>query len=883
MRALRRILTRGAGLFRRRARERALADELESHLALHVDDNIRRGLAPDEARRQAVLAIGGIEAMKEAYRDQSTVPLVEHTIQDVKLALRQLARRPALAATAIGVLALGMGGCLAVFGFVEAALLRPLPYADPGRLAAVTESIERMPRANLSYLDYLDWKRTNTVFSSLDVYTMRGHMLATPGGPALVPGMRVSDGFFRTLGVRPALGRDFAPGEDRPNGPKLALITHDAWQKRFGGDAGVVGRTVNLSGAAYSIVGVLPPSFHFAPGEGAEFWTTLQPAGNCDLRRSCHNLSGIARLRDGVSIEAAQAAMTVIAAQLERQYPDSNRGQGARVEPLADLIVGDVRPTLWLLLGGAALLLVIAGVNVVSLLLVRTEARRRELSVRLALGASRGRIVRHFVTEAAVLVAVAAVLGLAAADAGMRLLAGLIPTDMQATLPFLDGLGVNARVVAASMAIAAVALAVFSVGPLLLHAAGRDLRDGMADGGRGTSGHAWRRLGSRLVVVELATAMVLLAGAGLLGRSLQRLLSVDLNFDPHHLAVVRVAAPGERFRAPGALERLAVDLERRAAALPGVTAAGLTSVLPVSFNGNTTWLRFVGRPYGGEHNEANQRDVSPGYLPALKAHLLAGRHFTDADDADHPRVAIINQAMARLYFAGQDPVGQRFGDLSLTPGSITEIVGVVADVREGALNADIWPAVYLPMAQSSDTSFAVVVRTVQEPAAILPSLVAAIREVDGGLGIFGEAVLTQRIAASPVAYLQRSSAWLVGGFAAIALILGVVGLYGVVAYSTSQRTREMGVRVALGAGRSAVYRLVLGEAGRLALTGIALGLAGAIAAASAWRRLLFDTPPWDGPTLAGVAALLAGAALAASLIPARRAARVDPMEALRAD
>ena len=883
MRRLRRILTRAAGLFRRRARERALADELESHLALHIDDNIRRGLPPDEARRQAVLAIGGIEAMKEACRDQGTVPVIEHTIQDVRLALRQLARRPGLAATAIAVLALGMGGCLAVFGFVEAALLRPLPYADPARLAAVTESIERMPRANLSYLDYLDWKRMNTVFSSLEVYTMRGHMLATPGGVTLVPGMRVSDGFFRTLGVRPVLGRDFAPGEDRPDGPKLAVITHGAWQSRFGGDPGIVGRTVNLSGAAYAVVGVLPPSFHFAPGEGAEFWTTLQPAGNCDLRRSCHNLSGIARLRDGVSIEAAQAAMTLVAAQLERQYPDSNKGQGARVEPLADLIVGDVRPTLWLLLGGAALLLVIAGVNVVSLLLVRTEARRRELSVRLALGASRGRIVRHFVTEAAVLVAVGAVLGLAAADAAMRLLAGLIPTDMRATLPFLDGLGVNTTIVAAAIAIAAVALAIFSIGPLLLHAAGRDLRDGMADGGRGTSGHAWRRLGARLVVVELATAMVLLAGAGLLGRSLHRLLAVDLHFDPANVAVVRVAAPGERFRAPGAAERLARDVEGRAAALPGVIAAGLTSVLPVSFNGNTTWVRFVGRPYDGEHNEVNQRDVSPGYLPALKARLLAGRHFTDADDAGHPRVAIINRTMARLYFPGQDPIGQRFGDTSLTPASITAIVGVVDDVREGALNTDIWPAVYLPIAQSSDTSFAVVVRTSQDPAAVLPSLVAAIREIDGDLGIFGEAVLTQRIAASPVAYLQRSSAWLVGGFAAMALVLGVVGLYGVVAYSTSQRTREMGVRMALGAGRSTVYRLVLGEAGRLALTGIAIGLAGAVAAATALRRLLFDTPPWDGPTLAGVAALLAGAALAASLIPARRAAAVDPMEALRVD
>jgi predicted permease len=882
MRAVRRSLARFTGLFRRSARERALADEIECHLALHVDDNLRRGLPPDEARRQAVLALGGLEVMKEAYRDQGTVPFVEHTLQDVRLALRQLAKNPALAATAILVLALGMGSCLAVFGFVEAALLRPLPYARPERLVAVTESVERMPRANLSYDDYLDWTRMNRVFQGFDVYTGRGAMLSTPAGRVLVPGMRVSDGFFRTLGVAPILGRDFAAGEDLPTGPRLTLVTYQAWQARFGADRGVVGRAVMLDGVAYTVIGVLPRAFQFAPGEGAEFWMTLHPEGGCDLRRSCHGLNGIARLRDGVGVEEAHAAMSLIAQQLETQYPDSNTGQAALVEPLADLIVGDIRPTLWLLLGGAALLLVIACVNVVSLLLVRTEARRRELSVRLALGASRARIVRHFVTEAGVLVGLGALLALVVAEAGMRLLAGLIPTDMRLTLPFLDGLGVNGPVVACAAAVAALALGIFSLGPLLVHV-GTDVRDGMADGGRGASGHAWRRMGARLVVVELATAMVLLAGAGLLGRSLHRLLNVDLHFQPDHLAVIRLVAPGERFAKPGAAERLAIDVEQRVAAVPGVASVGLTSVLPATFNGNTTWVRFVGRAYHGEHNEVNQRDVSPTYLRTLGAGLRRGRHFTAADDAQHPRVAIVNEAFARAYYPGQDPVGQRLGDTSLTPASITEIVGVVEDVREGALNAEIWPALYLPIAQSPDTGFAVVVRTRQDPAAALPELVAAIRRVDGDLGVYGEAVMTQRIATSPAAYLQRSSAWLVGSFAAVALVLGVVGLYGVVAYSASQRTREMGVRLALGAGRSAVYRLILREAGGLALLGIVVGLAGAVLVATLMRKVLFDTPPWDLPTLSSVAALLGAAALVASLIPARRAASVDPVEALRAE
>ena len=882
MRALRRTLSRIAGLVRRNARERALADEIDSHLALHVDDNLRRGLSPDEARRQALLKLGGLEVMKEAYRDQGTVPIVEHTIQDVRLALRQLARTPGLAATAVVVLALGMGGCLAVFGFVEAALLRPLPYRDPARLLAVTESVAQIPRANLSYHDYMDWKRMNTVFTSLEVYNGRGYMLATPGGPALIPGMRVSDGFFRTLGITPILGRDFAPGEDLPTGPRLALLTYHSWQERFGGNEKIVGTSVMLSGEAHTVIGVLPRSFQFAPGEGAEVWTTLHAAGGCWERRSCHSLNGVARLKDGVTIDQAAAAMTLIAAQLERQYPDSNRGQGARVEPLADVIVGDIRPTLWLLLGGAGLLLVIACVNVISLLLVRTESRRRELSVRLALGASRGRIVRHFVTEAAVLVALGAGLALVVAELGMRLLVGLIPSEMLASLPFLENLGVNGAVAACAGGVALGALGLFSIGPLLVHSA-TDVRDGMADGGRGASGHAWRRLGAKLVVVELATAMVLLAGAGLLGRSLYRLLNVELGFRPDHLATVRVAAPGVRFNEPGAAERLARDVEDRVKTLPGVTAVGLTSVLPVSFNGNTTWLRFVGRPYNGEHNEVNQRDVSPGYLAAIGARLVAGRWFTDAEDAAKPKVVVINRALARLYFPNQDPIGQRIGDTSLSKDSITEIVGVVDDVREGGLNQEIWPAVYLPIAQSPDTDFAVVVRTAQAPAATIPSLSAAIRSVDRDLGVFGEAVIAQRIATSPAAYLQRSSAWLVGAFAAVALILGVVGLYGVVAYSASQRTREMGVRMALGAGRATVYRLILREAGGLALLGIVLGLGGAVAAATVMRKLLFDTPPWDIATLVTVAALLAGAALVASLIPARRAALVDPIHALRTE
>jgi macrolide transport system ATP-binding/permease protein len=381
----------------------------------------------------------------------------------------------------------------------------------------------------------------------------------------------------------------------------------------------------------------------------------------------------------------------------------------------------------------------------------------------------------------------------------------------------------------------------------------------------------------------LATAMVLLVGAGLLGKSLYRLLNVDLGFQPDRLATLQIAAPQSSYSTSERASALGRELVSRVARLPGVRSVGISSVLPVSFNGNTDWIRFVGRPYNGEHNEVNQRDVSGDYFRTLGATLLRGRAFTDADAGSKPRVAIINQALVRQYFGHEDPIGKRIGDTSLSPASIKEIVGVVDDIREGPLDAQIWPAVYYPFDQGPDTRFALVVRTSQAEQSVLPALAATIREIDPGIATIGGAIMSERIKDSPAVYLQRSSAWLVGGFAALALLLGGVGLYGVVAYSVSQRTREIGVRLAMGAQRRAVYQLILREAGRLAAVGIALGLACSVAAATLMRKLLFGTPPWDVPTLTTVALVLAGAALLASYLPARRAASVNPIEALRAE
>jgi len=803
-------------------------------------------------------------------------------IHDLRYALRQLRKAPGFSVVAVLTLSLGISASVAIFAFVDAALLKPLPYRDSSRLVDVTEGSAMFPRANLSYLDYVDWKKMNTVFSSMDVWNGSGYLFQTPTGAIPVSAVRVSDGFFRTLGVKPALGRDFYEGEDKVGAPPTALLSAATWRDRFSSRPDIIGQTVMLSGKAYTIIGVLPREFQFALRGRAEFWTALQPTMECEKRRSCHNLYGVARLKDGVTVAAADANLNTVAKQLETQYPDSNRGQFASVITLSDSMVGNVRPLFLMLLTGAGLLFFIACVNVASLLLVRSESRRREMAVRGALGASAGRLFRQFVTEGMVLTAGGIVLGLVLAAWAVGVLIQLIPLEMLTRMPYLQGLGLSFRVILFAVGIALVAGVVFAVAPAL-RTSFVDLRNDLAEGGRAAAGRVWRKLGANLVTLELATAVILLVSAGLLGKSFFRLLHVDLGFDPGHVASLLVIAPDVGYEKEEQQIALANKTMEQFRELPGVQAVALTSTLPVSCNCNTNWIRFVGKPYSGEHNEVNYRAVTPEFFSTIQAKLLSGRFFTESDDASKPHVSIINKTLAQKYFPGEDPIGKKYGDTELSPKSLREIVGVVDDVRDGSLDAALWPAEYVPFQQNTDSSFYAVVRTSQDERSLLPTLVSAVRQVDPALGTLEEMSMNDKISDSPTAYLHRSSAWLVGGFAGLALVLGVVGLYGVIAYSVSQRTREIGVRMALGAQRTSVYQLVLSEAGRLTAIGIALGLAGAIAGAMLMRGLLFGVSSWDVPTLAGVAILLGASALLASYIPARRAARVDPIVALRCD
>jgi macrolide transport system ATP-binding/permease protein len=856
--------------------------ELEEEMIFHRDETekelLAQGMPADEAQFAARRQFGNDARLRDVSHEIAAFR-IESVIQDFRFAVRQLRKNPGFAATAILILTLGIGASVAIFSFVDAALIRPLPYQNPSRLVVLFESIPLGPRFHLSYLDYLDWKRENTVFQSLDVYAPYGFLLQTPTGTQKADGASVSAGFFHTLGVTPVLGRDFHPGEDQPSAPRTVLLSYAAWQRRFGGRNDALGQTVNLDGNPSTIIGVLPRDFHFAPVEPADFWASERSTDGCEKNRGCHNLFGVARLKPGVSFDAAFADIKTVAQNLERQYPDSNRDQKAFMMALTDVIVGDIRPILLVLLAGAALLLLIAAVNVASLLLVRSERRKREMAVRGALGASRARLLRQFVTEGVVLAATAGILGIGAASVAMHLFLRLIPKDVLATMPYLQAIGLSARVLAFAGAISVASCVFFSLLPAL-RVSLSNLRDGLSEGARGASGTVWRRFGSNLVVLELTMAVVLLVGAGLLGKSFYRLLRVDTGLEPDHLAALQVAATGEAYAKNPQLVVLYRSLQARLETLPGVKSIAFTSKLPLGDGDGTTGFHVVGQPADDVHREVAFRNVSANYFATLQARLVRGRYFAEDEDVSKHPVIIINQQMAKQYFSGKNPVGMQ---ISVNGIPKIEIIAVINDIQEGQLDAAPRGAMYMPLNQNPSSYFGVVLRTSQQEDALLPAATAAIHSVDPGLAVYDPVTMSERLHDSPHAALHRSSAWIVGGFAALALLLSVVGLYGVIAYSVSQRTREIGVRMALGAQRSAVYRLILSEAVWLAAVGISAGLFSSLAAAMLIRKLLFDVRAWDASVLTSVAVVLAAAALLASYLPARRAASVNPTEALHAE
>jgi macrolide transport system ATP-binding/permease protein len=682
--------------------------------------------------------------------------------------------------------------------------------------------------------------------------------------------------------VTPFLGRDFRPGEDQKAAQPVVILSYATWHKRFAAKKTVLGQSITLDGAPSLVVGVLPQGFHFAPVEPAEFWTTLH--GFCDsMPHDCHGLYGIARLKDGVSGAAASADLTSIAAQIAAQYPHSNRDRNALLIPLVDAILGDVRPTLVALLVGAGLLSLIGFVNVLSLLLVRAEGRRREIAVRAALGAGRPRLVAQFAVEGFLLAVSGCCVGLLLALGLIRILPGLIPPTLFQNMPYLDGLHFNLHLLAFATGISLIGGFLFSAGPSLQLWVSA-MQDGLMEGGRTTAGASWQRVGKSLVVVELAITVVLLVSAGLLAKSFYRLLHEDIGISTEHLAVLHVSRAGSSTDA----EDVATERKIIAGmlALPGVTAAGVSSQLAITSGDAWTtsfnYFRIVGKPDSEAAKEATQRFASAGYLETLRTQLFQGRYFSEQDDDTRPPVAIINRTMAKQWFDGEDPVGKQLVGI-IAGDRPMEIIGVVDDIKEGPLDAKPAAGVYLAWNQEPFSDYYVTVHTTRTADSILPSMVQQVRRIDRGLIADGEETMSDRVENSQSAYLRRSASWLLAAFAALALLLGTVGLYGVIAYSVGQRTREIGVRIALGAQRGSVYQLVLREACWVTALGTMGGILCSLATGALLRTMLFGVSQRDSGIAISVVCVLAVSALLASFIPARRAASIDPVKALRTE
>ncbi|MFL6278001.1 MAG: ABC transporter permease [Blastocatellia bacterium] len=804
-------------------------------------------------------------------------------LQDVRYAIRVLLKKPGFTFVAVLTLALGIGANAAIFTAVDAALLRPFPYKDPAALVHIWET---SPQSEFSeheaaYPDYLDWRAQSTAFEEMAGYNAGMALFSGQGQPERIQSARVTSSFFPMLGAQASLGRTFRDGEDLPGTARLAVLSHGFWQRRFGGDPNIIGQHITLNAESYEIIGVMPPGFHFAKAGSPDVWRPLQPLPFQVARRNLFWLNVIGRLKPGVTQEQAQQDLAAIVTNIERQYSNSHTGEGIRIASLRDDIVGNLKPLLLVLLGAVGFVLLIACANVANLMLARGAARRKEMAIRLAMGASRAQLVRQLLTESLLLSLAGGALGLLIAQWIIALLLAGIPASLMLYMPYLATLAVDLKALGFTFAIATLTGVLFGLAPAL-QASKADLSDALKEG-RTPSGAIRTRMRSLLVVSEVALAMMLLVGAGLMMKSFFRLLNVDPGFRTEKLLTLQVGLPEDKYadetRPPVFFKQMLANLER----LPGVSGAATTDILPLAGGGNTASFYIAGRPapQPGEMMEANVRSVSEKYFPVLGLPLVEGRFFTEHDNSNAPTALIINRTLAERVFPQQSAVGQRviFGfDSRRQP---REIVGVVGDENVTALDARVTPVIYFNYAQDGGTYNAVVVRTSNDPESLIGAAREEIRALEPEAAIFNEKPMTGLIADAPSTFFRRYPALLIGAFAAVAVLLAMIGIYGVLSYAVTQRTHEIGVRMALGAQRRDVLRLIAGQSLRLALTGIALGLGGALALTRLLASLLYGVSATDPLTFAATALLLAGVALAAGFVPARRATRVDPMIALR--
>ncbi len=810
--------------------------------------------------------------------------------QDLRYGARALLKNPGFALIAVVTLALGIGANTAIFTVVNAALLRGLPYREPDRLVHLWETTQQkeFPRREASYPDFLDW-RQNQSFDAMAAYTGEGFTLTGRGAPELIQGARGSADFFKALGVEPIIGRAFQAGEDSPGAARVVLLSYGLWQRRFGSNSAIVGQSLTLDGSPYTVIGVLPPNFQFAPRGDAEIWAPFTPSQAQLSRRYLHGTNVIGRLKAGVSVEQGTAEMRLIGERIAAQHAESHTGTGIQIVPLHEEIVGSVKPILFALLAAVGFVLLIVCANVASLTLVRAAGRAPEIAIRMALGATRARMTRQLLTESMLLAVIGGVAGLLLAQWGVDALIAAIPENRLGAMPYLRGLKVDGSILAFTAGLSLLTGILFGLAPAL-QASRRDLSESLKTGGK-SAGAARQRLRNGLVVTEIALALVLLVGAGLMTKSLLRLMAVDPGFKTENLYMTTIILPPAKYAEDSKVAAFHQQLLERLESLPGAQGVATIGTLPL-VGGNTTRFIVEGEPVPppGQQTEANIRDVSAGYFLTMGIPLINGRPFSERDNAGSPTVVIVNQTLARRVFPNGYAVGRRLiftGD-DRTP---IEIVGVVGDEKVNGLDARTTPVVYYPFLQGLDRATNLILRASnqsgQTGSAGAAGLAGAIRReglaLEPDLTFFGGMTIERLMDNLPGTFARRYPAFLIGAFALIALTLAAIGIYGVISYSVGQRAREIGVRMALGARRGDVLRLVLKQGMTLAVAGVAIGLVAAFGLTRLMSGLLFGVGANDPVTFAVIAALLLLVALLSCYIPARWATKIDPMVALRCD
>lgn len=807
--------------------------------------------------------------------------MMNSVIKDIRFAFRSLLKHRAFTAIAVVTLALGIGGSTSIFTVVDAALIRGLPYKSPDRLFHIWEKTpqEKFAKREFSYPDYQDYEKNSVFEGGLAAYTGGGALLGGQGEPESVGAPRVSANFFSVLGVDPILGRTFQTGEDQPGGAKVTILTHAFWQRRFGGDPGVVGQTLTINSEPYTVIGVLPASFQFALRNN-DLWLPYQPTQNQLTRRFMHGTNLIGRLKPGLGPTEAQSELTVIAGRIEQEHNSSHAGTTAYLVPLQEEIVGTVKPILLVLLAAVGFVLLIACANVASLLLTRSLSRQKEVAIRAALGASRWRVVRQLLIESVLLSLVGGAAGLLLAYWGVPALVASIPQNQLNAMPFLKSLSLDAGILAFSFGLSVITGLIFGLAPAL-QSSRLDLIEALKEGGRQTAAGASHRLRSAMVVTEIALAVVLLVGAGLMMKSLLRLLQTNVGFETENLLTMTIVLPPSKYTEPGKRVGFNDQLRERVQSLPGIAGAGTVNILPLN-SGNTTRFYIDGDPVPppGTETESNIRTVSDDYFKALGVPLLAGRTFDARDTPDSPPVVIIGKTIADHMFAGRDPVGKRlrYAGVQLDP---IEIVGVVGDVKITGLDEAVKPVLYYSFRQNSSTFSNLVARTSTDPNALTASIRNEVRNLEPEAAILNVRTMDEMIAQTPASFMRRFPALLISIFAGIALLLASIGIYGVVSYSVSQQTHHIGVRMALGARPSDILRMILKQGMVLALLGVGIGVLASFGLMRLLSALLFEVSTTDAATFSLVTGALFAVALLACYLPARRATKVDPLVALR--